>query len=38
MKGFKSDNDIVEKLFPSLPRLFQRNQTCKRDNRQGISV
>ena len=38
VKGFKSDDDIVEKLFSSLPSLFQRNQTCRHDNRQGISA
>ena len=25
VKRFKSDDDILEKLFPSLPRLFQRD-------------
>ena len=38
VKEFKSDDDIVEKFFPSLPRLFQKNQTCRHDNRQRISA
>ena len=33
LKRLKSDDCIVGKLFPSLPRLFQRDQTCRHDNR-----
>ena len=38
MKRFKSDDGIVGKLFPSLPRLFQRDQTWRHVNRKGISI
>ena len=38
VKRFKRDYGIVGKLFPSLPRLFQRDQTCRRDNKKGISM
>ena len=37
-KRFKSDDSIVGKLFPSRPRLFQRDQTCSHDNMKGISI
>ena len=38
VKRFKSDDGIVGKLFPSLPRLFQRDQTWIHVNRKGISI
>ena len=38
MKSFKSDDGIVRKLFSSLPRLFQRDQTYRHDNSKGISI
>ena len=38
VKRFKSDDGIVGKLFPSLPRLFQRDQTCRQVNRKGIII
>ena len=38
VKRFKSDDGIVGDLFPSLPRVFQRDQTCRHNNRKGISV
>ena len=38
VKRFKSDDGIVGKLFPSLPKLFQRHQTCRHVNRKGISI
>ena len=38
MKRFKSDDGIVGKLFPFLPRLFQRDQTwIHNNNNKGIS-
>ena len=37
-KRFKSDDAIVGKLFPSLPRLFQKDQTCRYVNRKGIPI
>ena len=38
VKRFKSDDGIVGTLFPSLPRLFQSDQTCRYDKRKGISI
>ena len=38
VKRFKSYDGIVGKLFPSLPRLFQRDQTCRHGNRKGIFI
>ena len=38
MKSFKSDDGIVRKLFSSLLRLFQRDQTYRHDNSKGISI
>ena len=38
VKSFKSDDVIVGKLFPSLPRLFQRDQTWRHVNRKEISI
>ena len=38
VKRLKSDDGIVGKLFPGLPRLLQRDQTCRHDNRKGISI
>ena len=38
VKKFKSDDGIVGKLFPSLPRIFQRDQTCRHLNRKGINI
>ena len=38
VKRFKIDYCIIGNLLPSLPRLFQRDQTCSRDNRKGISM
>ena len=38
MKRFKSDDGIVKKLFPSLLRLFQRDQTCRHANRKGVNT
>ena len=38
VKRFKSDADIVGKLFPSLPRLFQRDQTWRHVNTKGTSI
>ena len=38
VKRFKSDDGIVGKLFPSLHRLFQRDQTCRYNSRKGISI
>ena len=37
MKRFKSDDGIVGKLFPFLPRLFQRDQTWIHNSNKGIS-
>ena len=37
MKRFKSDDGIVEKLFPFLSKLFQRDQTWIHNNNKGIS-
>ena len=36
VKRFKSDDGIVEKLFPSLARLFQRGKTRQNNRRKGI--
>ena len=38
MRKFKSDDDIVGKLFPNLPKLFQRDQTCRYDNVKEMSI
>ena len=38
VKRFKSDDGIVGKSFPSLHRLFQRDQTCRHNSRKGISI
>ena len=38
VKRLKSDPRIVGKLFPSLHRLFQRDQTCRHDSKKGISI
>ena len=38
VKRFKSDDGIIGKLFPSLPRLFQKDQACRHFNRKGINV
>ena len=38
VKRWKSDDGIVVKLFPSLLRLFQRDHTCRHDNRKRISI
>ena len=38
VKRFKSDDGIVGKLFPSLPRLFQRDQTCRHVNMKGTNI
>ena len=38
VKKFKSDDGIVGKLFPSLPRLTQRDQTCRHLNRKGVNI
>ena len=38
VKRFKSDDGIAGMLFPSLSRLFQRDQTCRHNNRKGISM
>ena len=38
VKRFKSDGGIVGKLFPSLPTLFQREQTWRHVNRKGTST
>ena len=38
MKRFKSDYGIVETLFTSLPKLFQRDQTWRHANRKRISI
>ena len=38
MKRFKSDEGIVRKLFSSLPRLFQSDQTCRHANRKEINI
>ena len=38
VKRFKSDDGIERKLFPSLLRLFQRDQTFRHFNRKGISI
>ena len=38
LKRFKSDDGVVGKLFPSLPRLFQMGQPCRHVNRKGISI
>ena len=37
-KRFESDDDIVGKLFPNLPRLFQGEQTCRHESRKGIFI
>ena len=29
VKRFKIDDGIIGKLFPSLPRLFQKDQACR---------
>ena len=33
-----NDDGIVGKLFPRLRGLFQRDQTCRHDNRKEISI
>ena len=38
VKRFKSYGSVVGKLFLSLPRLFQRDQTCRHDSRKGICI
>ena len=38
VKRYNSDDGIVKKLFPSLLRIFQRDQTCRHDNMKGISI
>ena len=38
LKRIKSDNSAVWKLFPCLPRLFQRDQICIHSNTKGISI
>ena len=38
VKRFKSDDIIVGELFPSLPRLFQRDKACRHDSWQGMSI
>ena len=38
VKRFKIDVGIVQKLFPNLPRLFKRDQTCRHVNRKGINI
>ena len=38
MKRFKSDSCIVGKLFPSLPTLFQRDQTWTHFKKKGTSI
>ena len=38
VKRFKNDYHIVGKLFPSLSRLFQRDQICRHDNKKRISI
>ena len=38
VKRYNSDHGIVKKLFPSLLRIFQRDQTCRHDNIKGISI
>ena len=38
VKKFESDEGIVGKLFPTLPRLFQRGQTCRHVNSKGLNI
>ena len=38
VKRFKSDGGIVGKLFPSLRRLFERDQICRHVNGKGINI
>ena len=38
VKRFKSDDGIVGKLFPSLHRLFERDQICRHVNGKGINI
>ena len=38
VKKFKSDYDIAGKLFLSLSRLYQRDQTCRHVNTKGINI
>ena len=38
VKWFKIDDGIVQKLFPSLPRLFPRHQKRRHVNRKGINI
>ena len=38
VKGFKRDDGILENLFPSLPRLFQREQTWRYVSTKRISI
>ena len=35
---FNSDSGIAGKLFPSIPRLFQTDQTWRNFNRKGTSI
>ena len=36
VKRFKNDDGVVEKLLPSLLRLFQKDQTCRHEKRKRI--
>ena len=38
VKRFKSDDGIVGKLFPSLHRLFERDQIYRHVNRKEINI
>ena len=38
MKRFKRDYVTVRKIFPSTPRLFQREQICRHGNRKGRPI
>ena len=38
VKRFKIDDGIVGKLFPSLTRLFQRDQKFRHVHRKGINI
>ena len=38
MKRFKKDYGTVRKIFPSTPRLFQREQICRHGNRKGRPI
>ena len=38
VKKFEGDEGIVGKLFPTLPRLFQRGKTCRHVSSKGLNI